>query len=169
MTAEAIARDGAACVAAGAAELHLHPRGPDGRESLAAPAMDATISALRHACPGTFVGVSTGEWIERDEFRTLASIDGWDELPDYASVNLGERAAPAVMEKLRQRAIGVEAGLAAIAEMVHDIDLKDRRYQRPETAGLARLIDGLCSESQVDELRLQRGSVIFESLHKSFA
>jgi hypothetical protein len=70
---------------------------------------------------------------------------------------------------LSAHGLETDTGLAAIAEMVHDIDLKDRRYQRPETAGLARLIDGLCSESQVDELRLQRGSVIFESLHKSFA
>ena len=36
--------------------------------------------------------------------------------PTYASVNLGERAAPAVMEKLRQRGIGVEAGLASSAD-----------------------------------------------------
>lgn len=36
ITAEAIALDGAACVSAGAAELHIHPRGPDGRESLLA-------------------------------------------------------------------------------------------------------------------------------------
>ena len=78
--------------------------------------MNATVLALRRACPGTLIGVSTGEWIERDEFRTLASIDAWDQLPDYASVNLGERAAPAVMEKLRQRGIGIEAGLAAIAD-----------------------------------------------------
>ena len=78
--------------------------------------MDATVLALRHACPGTLIGVSTGEWIERDEFRTLASIEAWNELPDYASVNLGEREAPAVMEKLRQRGIGIEAGLASIAD-----------------------------------------------------
>jgi uncharacterized protein (DUF849 family) len=58
----------------------------------------------------------TGEWIERDEARTLASVDAWDELPDYASVNLGELAAPALMEKLRQRGVGIEAGLAAIAD-----------------------------------------------------
>ena len=60
--------------------------------------------------------MSTGEWIEGDERRTLASIDAWDELPDYASVNLGEPAAPAVMETLRQRSIGIEAGLASIAD-----------------------------------------------------
>ena len=35
LTPDAIAHDAAACVAAGAAELHIHPRGADGRESLA--------------------------------------------------------------------------------------------------------------------------------------
>jgi uncharacterized protein (DUF849 family) len=78
--------------------------------------MNATVLAVRRACPGTLIGVSTGEWIEGDERRTLASIDAWDELPDYASVNLGEPAAPAVMETLLQRSIGIEAGLASIAD-----------------------------------------------------
>lgn len=113
---EAMARDGAACVAAGAAELHVHARGPDGRESLAPAAMDPTVLALRHACPGTLIGVSTGAWIENDDERTLVAIAGWRELPDYASVNLSEPAAPLVMESLRQRGIGIEAGLASIAD-----------------------------------------------------
>jgi uncharacterized protein (DUF849 family) len=116
LTPEAMARDSAACVAAGAAEVHLHARGPDGRESLSPAAMDATVSAVRRACPGTLIGVSTGAWIERDEQRTLAAIDGWRELPDYASVNLSEPDAPAVIERLRRRGIGVEAGLASVAD-----------------------------------------------------
>ena len=71
---------------------------------------------MRRACPGTLIGVSTGAWIERDERRTLAAIDGWNELPDYASVNLEEPHAPAVMEGLRRRGVGVEAGLASIGD-----------------------------------------------------
>ncbi|MCP9232667.1 3-keto-5-aminohexanoate cleavage protein [Mesorhizobium sp. LMG 17147] len=113
---EAIARDGTACVAAGAAELHVHARGLDGRESLAPDAMDPTVLALRRACPGTLIGVSTGAWIESDDERTLAAIARWSELPDYASVNLSENAAPAVMGRLRQRGIGIEAGLASVAD-----------------------------------------------------
>ena len=116
LTSEAMARDSAACVAAGAAEVHLHARGADGRESLSPAAMDPTVRAVRRACPGTLIGVSTGAWIERDEQRTLAAIDGWRELPDYASVNLSEAAAPAVIARLRQRGVGVEAGLASVAD-----------------------------------------------------
>jgi len=116
LTSEAMARDSAACVAAGAAEVHLHARGADGRESLSPAAMDPTVRAVRRACPGTLIGVSTGAWIERDEQRTLAAIDGWRELPDYASVNLSEPDAPAVIERLHRRGIGVEAGLASVAD-----------------------------------------------------
>ncbi len=57
--------------------------------------MDVTILAVRKACLGTLIGVSTGAWIEGNERRTLACIDGWGELPDYASVNLEEPDAQA--------------------------------------------------------------------------
>jgi uncharacterized protein (DUF849 family) len=114
LTAEAMARDGASCVAAGAAELHIHPRGLLGRESLAA--VDATILAVRLACPGTLVGVSTGAWIENDAEQTRNAIAGWNVLPDYASVNLSEPDAPAVIKLLRQRGVGIEAGIASVAD-----------------------------------------------------
>lgn len=125
LTAEAIARDGAYCVAAGAAELHVHPRGPEGRESLAA--LDMTILAVRRACPGTLVGVSTGAWIEKDRERTREAIAAWKELPDYASVNLLEPDAPAVMELLRQKGIGIEAGLASVADAQRFVNLPGHR------------------------------------------
>jgi uncharacterized protein (DUF849 family) len=114
LTADDRAQDGASCVGAGAAELHLHPRGWDRKESLAA--VDATVLAVCRACPGTLVGVSTGAWIESDEDQTRNCISTWKELPDHASVNLFERDAPAVMELLRHRGIGIEAGLASIAD-----------------------------------------------------
>jgi uncharacterized protein (DUF849 family) len=114
LTAEAMARDGASCVAAGAAELHIHPRGLHGRESLAA--VDATILAVRRACPNTLVGVSTGAWIENDVEQTRNAITRWNVLPDYASVNLSEPDAPAVIKLLRKRDVGIEAGIASVAD-----------------------------------------------------
>jgi len=123
LTAEAMAVDGASCVAAGSAELHLHPRGPDGQESLSA--VDATILAVRRACPGTLVGVSTGAWIENSEEQTRSCIASWRELPDYASVNLSEPDAPAIIELLHRRGIGVEAGLASVVDAERFIKLPD--------------------------------------------
>ena len=112
LDAAALVREARACVAAGADLLHLHPRDADGAESLFADCLDTTLAALRTALPGVPLGVSTGAWIENDPERTLAAIAGWRLLPDYASVNLSEAAAPALFAVLHRRGVGIEAGLA---------------------------------------------------------
>lgn len=154
LDAQAMAIDAAACVAAGAAELHIHPRGADGHESLAA--VDATVLAVRQACQGTLIGVSTGAWIENDAERTRAAIAGWRELPDYASVNLSEADAPGVMELLRQRGVGIEAGLATVADterfvgvagrdrvlrILIEIDIQDLPAALDEAHGIAVVLE----------------------------
>jgi len=121
MTSSETAMDGLACVNAGAAELHIHPRSADGRESLLA--VDETVRAVRQACPGTMVGVSTGAWIEDDEGLTRSAISAWRELPDYASVNLSEQDAPAVIALLFDIGVGVEAGLTSAADAKRFISL----------------------------------------------
>ena len=125
-TADAMARDGAACVMAGAAELHIHPRADEGQESLAA--VDPTVEAVRNACPGTLVGVSTGAWIEGSGSRTRAAIASWRQLPDYASVNLSEPDAPAIMESLERRRVGIEAGLASVTDADRFLTLPQAPY-----------------------------------------
>jgi len=61
-----------------------------------------------------------------------------------------------------------DPALVAMAEIVHDIDLKQDRFQRPETMGVARMIDGLCLQTPLDDLRLERGAVILNGLYQSF-
>ena len=112
VTIQALVEDGCKVVCAGASELHLHVRDQGGVESLAPNNVDATMQALREALPGTLIGISTGAWIENDDDRVLYYIDRWGVPPDYASVNLSEKNAPAVIERLHRRGIGIEAGLA---------------------------------------------------------
>lgn len=116
VTIPAIVAEAEAAVAAGAAELHVHIRGADGGETLAAAAADPMVAAIRARLPGTFLGVSTGAWIEADDDARLEAIAGWRCPPDYASVNLSEDSAPAVIALLHRRGIGVEAGLATAAD-----------------------------------------------------
>lgn len=116
ITAEEIARDARAVVAAGAAELHLHVRDLDGAESPSPDAVDAALTAVRRAVPGTLVGISTGAWIALDDEQRLKFIAGWRELPDHASVNLSEAGAPDLIALLRERGVAVEAGLASVAD-----------------------------------------------------
>ena len=110
VSAEELASDAAACIAAGARAIHMHPRDGDGRETLEAEWVDAAVVAVRDAGGGVPVGVTTGSWIEADPERKLALVSQWSE-PDYASVNLAEDGAAEIIAALLERGIGIEAGV----------------------------------------------------------
>ena len=61
-----------------------------------------------------------------------------------------------------------DPALVAIAEIIHDIDLKDGKYGRDETAGIRTLIAGIASAHNDDTQRLERGGAIFDDLYRSF-
>jgi hypothetical protein len=61
-----------------------------------------------------------------------------------------------------------DRSLTQIAEIVHDIDLKDEKYGRSEAAGIERLLTGLVLANSADEARLDRGCVLFDELYQSF-
>jgi hypothetical protein len=61
-----------------------------------------------------------------------------------------------------------DPALQRVSEVVHDIDLKDGKYGRPEAAGLDRLIVGLAAATTDDEVRLAQGSSLFANLYESF-
>lgn len=71
-------------------------------------------------------------------------------------------------EVLLARAGLHDRALRAIAEIVHDIDLKDAKFGRDETAGIATLITGLAMETVDDDARIARGTEIFDSLYAYF-
>jgi uncharacterized protein (DUF849 family) len=114
-TPEEIARDVAACAAAGASVFHVHPRDASGVESLLPEHADRVIRAIRDATPHVSVGLTTGAWILSEVPKRLAAIGGWTQLPDFASVNFDEDGCEDVARLLVSRGIGVEAGVLDIA------------------------------------------------------
>ncbi len=61
-----------------------------------------------------------------------------------------------------------DSGLRPIAEIVHDLDLENGKYGRPEAAGVDRMILGLAIAKQSDPVRLAQGGAMFENLYESF-
>jgi len=61
-----------------------------------------------------------------------------------------------------------DAALREMAEIIHDLDLKDGKYGRPEAAGIDRLVAGLCATTADDNARLSQGASLFASLYESF-
>jgi hypothetical protein len=58
-----------------------------------------------------------------------------------------------------------DAALQAIGEIVHDIDMKDARFGRAETPGIAQLIVGIVLANDSDESRLERGAAMLDDLY----
>ncbi|MER7110358.1 3-keto-5-aminohexanoate cleavage protein [Streptomyces sp. NPDC000229] len=110
MSPGAMAESAARAVAAGAADVHVHPRTPCGDDTLSPRVVGAALQAIREAVDVP-VGVTTGCWAEPDPRRRLERVRSWTVLPDHASVNWHEPGAEEVAAALLERGVGVEAGI----------------------------------------------------------
>jgi hypothetical protein len=79
--------------------------------------------------------------------------------PDYLRVKIRRRLQQAGSVAVKDEA------LAAIGEIVHDLDIKDEKYERPETAGIEQVITGIAMAHKADEARIERGSAVLDDLH----
>ena len=70
------------------------------------------------------------------------------------------------LEVLIERTGLNDPALCPIAEIVHDIDLKDSKFGRQETPGIERLIAGIAMAHKDDESRLARGAAVFDDLYE---
>lgn len=75
--------------------------------------------------------------------------------------HVGDRCT---FEVLIERFALKEPGLRALAEIVHDIDVKDGKFGRNEAAGMASLIAGLALIERDDDKRIEIGSTVFNAL-----
>jgi hypothetical protein len=66
------------------------------------------------------------------------------------------------LEVLMKRTGIRDRALTPLAEMVHDSDLKESKFGRPETIGFALMINAVCAVHKEDELRLERGSAALD-------
>ena len=58
--------------------------------------------------------------------------------------------------------------LAPIAEIVHDIDLKDAKFGREETPGVDHLVVGIARAHKQDEERIEHAGAVFDGLYEYF-
>lgn len=110
VTAESCAADAAAVVAAGAQDLHVHPRTGDGRDSLEPSDVAQWVEAVR-AVVDVPVGVTTGAWAWTGGTSPARAVAAWTVLPDHASVNWHERDAVDLAAALVDRGVQLSAGL----------------------------------------------------------
>jgi len=62
-----------------------------------------------------------------------------------------------------------DPALRAIAEIVHDLDCKDEKFGRAETAGVLVFLQGIRTTEADDLNRLKRGAQLFDTLYAQFS
>jgi hypothetical protein len=85
---------------------------------------------------------------------------------DMFGVDLTHHGEDCSFETMLKRfALGDDPGLSGIAEIVHDIDLKDRKFTRKEAAGLDAVVTGLAVFLKNDHRLAQQSTGLFDGLY----
>ncbi len=58
-----------------------------------------------------------------------------------------------------------DVAIGTLAEVVHDIDLKDGKFEREEAPGVERVLQAIVSSHADDTARLERGGQLFDELY----
>ena len=111
VTPEQIAAAALAAHRAGAKAVHMHPKTADGVDSLRAEVVGPAVEAVRHAVPGLPLGVTTGFWALPDPDERVRTVQAWEVLPDFASVNWHEPGSEPLAHLLLTMGLGVEVGI----------------------------------------------------------
>lgn len=85
---------------------------------------------------------------------------------DAEFTHVGDRCS---FEVLLERMGVDDPALAAIGEIVHDIDVRDEKFGRPETPGVVSVITGVCAAHRDDLARIAAATPTFEALHAFFS
>jgi hypothetical protein len=84
---------------------------------------------------------------------------------DAEFTHVGDRSS---FEVLLERMGFRDPALTAIGEIVHDIDLKDAKFDRRETAGVVGIITGICTMTRDDLARIAAATPLFDALYAFF-
>lgn len=128
---------------------------------------------------GVHVDRIASAWLVRrfvDPSPTFKFVDGKTYAPepgelrfDMAGAEFTHEGDRCTFETLVLRAgLTDDAALAALAEIVHDLDIADGKFNRAEAAGIGALVAGICAATDDDEERIARGASALDGLYAHF-
>jgi uncharacterized protein (DUF849 family) len=155
-----------AAVAAGAQVLHIHAYDAAGAETLAAEPTAAALSAVRTACPGVPISLTTTAEIEPDPRVRLELVAGWTELPELVTANQGEPGILELCSHLIDRGVGIEAGLLSLGDAQAFLRARMAdRFERVLVEPLDADPDEAVSHAAAMEQLLDDAGVALEQVH----
>jgi uncharacterized protein (DUF849 family) len=165
-TPDELARAAKACVEAGAGALHLHAFDDGGRESLEPEPCAAAVLAVRAACPGIPISLTTSAEIEPDPERRLQLVSSWTVMPDLVSANQGEPGIVDVCQVMIRRGVGIEAALLSVQDAHEFVRSGLVSYSgRVLVEPLDVLEDDAIAHAAAIEEVLARGEIALQQVH----
>lgn len=89
------------------------------------------------------------------------------DMVDAEFTHEGDRCS---FETLTLRAgLSGDAGLIALGEIIHELDIADGKFARPETAGVGAMLSGVCASSEDDLDRIVQASSALDQFYAFFS
>ena len=165
---------GAADMEAIVSQLSQLSASPSRSTSSGAPLARAAYRQRRWVTrPRPGVDRMSSAWLIRTFIDPHARFEFHDNPPagtvpfDMFGVEFGHQGDACTFEVLRGRfGLTSDPAIEWIARVVHDLDLRERRYNEPEAPGIELMIEGLRRSYADDAELLERGIALFSSLAK---
>ena len=128
---------------------------------------------------GVHVDRIASVWLIRrfiDQQASFKFVDGKGYAPepgelrfDMADAEFTHEQDRCSFETLVLRAELDDPALVAIGELIHELDIADGKFDRPEAAGLGAMLNGICASTDDDLERIARGSDALDQFHAYFS
>jgi len=107
---------------------------------------------------------ATFRFIDEKDFGSLAKTEVAFDIQGGEFTHHGELCTFEVLV----RSFGIkDRAVRRIAEIVHDLDLKDDKYGHRETSGIEEVLTGIRKTAKDDAEMLEKGMIVFEMLYQS--
>ena len=112
-------------------------------------------------------------FVEKNAVFKFVDSDAYPPVPDEIRFDMFEgeythEGDQCTFEVMIHRLGLQDRPLIALAEVIHEIDLKDTKYDRSETDGLKAILSGLTASVSNDNERMKQGAQIMENLYAFF-
>jgi hypothetical protein len=149
------------------------PKAPEARGAVSAP-RGATWATRRDLHVDRLASAwLIRRWIDPDARFRFVEATNRERRPgelrfDIVAGDFTHEGPRCTFETLLVRFALDDPALRALSEVVHDVDLKDGHFGRPEAPGLAQLVLGLARAHPDDDERMARAFPVFDALYASF-
>jgi hypothetical protein len=108
-------------------------------------------------------------FVDNDATFSFAEAPSGEDVPfDMYAGEFSHHGELCTFEVLVDRFRLQNAAVAKVGHIVHDLDMKDTKYEAPEAVAVGRMVDGLRALHADDATLLEHGIGMFDALARSF-